>query len=519
MPVTTRPYVIEEYTRTVCPHCFAERRRRSDEEGVFVDGMLVSHDGKVWMRRFCPVHGETESLYEENLEIWHARNGWSVPTMPMTPDRADNFAGFPHGYREGLPASHGQHTCILLLNVTDRCNYHCPTCYAAAEPPGTPAHRPETPSIAEVLRTLDTMLKREEGKLGVLMISGGEPTVRGDIEELLERALDRNITRILLNTNGRRIAKDDRFLSFLNKHRQKMEVYLQFDGFRPTTHLALRGEDVVAEKQLALRRLNEAKVVTTLVMTVAKGVNDDEVGDVISLGMDTARCQGVAIQPMFGSGRTPTYDPMDRVTPTGVLSRLGEQTNGQVTEGGFIPLPCSHKDCCDITYLVKSMDGKWQSLPTLLGRDELKRWLHLAANTISFESVGGEIRELVKSGVLQRVFSGQPRSGSLGLSWDILKMCDCVPGALDLIGGIASKLGKDRLEEFAERTFRITCKMFMDAHTFHEARIRQCCVHVGTFEEDPRRYSFCWRWLFEEPTDFGPTKFSNRSMTALPQAT
>ncbi|HWA81963.1 MAG TPA: hypothetical protein VG820_00915, partial [Fimbriimonadaceae bacterium] len=61
-----RPYLIEEYTRTVCPHCFAERRRRSDEEGVFVDGMLVSRDGKVWMRRFCQVHGETESLYEED---------------------------------------------------------------------------------------------------------------------------------------------------------------------------------------------------------------------------------------------------------------------------------------------------------------------------------------------------------------------------------------------------------------------------------------------------------------------
>lgn len=31
-----RDYLIEEYTRTVCPHCFAERTRRSDEEGVFV---------------------------------------------------------------------------------------------------------------------------------------------------------------------------------------------------------------------------------------------------------------------------------------------------------------------------------------------------------------------------------------------------------------------------------------------------------------------------------------------------
>ena len=61
-----RDYVIEEYTTTVCPHCFSERGRRSDEAGVFKDGMLVSHDGSIWLRRFCREHGETESLYEED---------------------------------------------------------------------------------------------------------------------------------------------------------------------------------------------------------------------------------------------------------------------------------------------------------------------------------------------------------------------------------------------------------------------------------------------------------------------
>lgn len=78
-------------------------------------------------------------------------------------------------------------------------------------------------------------------------------------------------------------------------------------------------------------------------------------------------------------------------------------------------------------------------------------------------------------------------------------MCDCVPGIREqlTLGGT-----KEFLDKLAERTFRVTVKQFMDAHTFHEARIRQCCVHVGTFEEDPRRHSFCWRWLFADATDF-----------------
>jgi len=494
-----RAYTIEEYTRTVCPHCFADRPRRSDEDGTFVDGMLTSHGGAIWMRRFCPVHGETESLYEEDAEIWRARNGWSTPTLTVTPDRAENYKGFPDGYRDGLPAGHGQHTCLLLLNVTEHCNFACPTCYASALDPGTPAENPERPTIPELLRTVDTVIEREAGKLSVAMISGGEPTVRRDIEELLLKLFERPITRVMINTNGRRIAKDDAFLEFLHRHRDRVEVYLQFDGFKPSTHLHLRGEDLSAEKPLALKRLDEAKVFTTLVMTVKEGVNDDEVGKVLKLGLNTARCAGLAIQPVFGSGRNSGIDALRRTTPTGVLRRLAEQTGGLASWEDFIPLPCSHKDCCDISYFLRMRDGSWGSLPALLGRDELRNWIGMVANTISFENASGAIKSLVRNGALQRVFSEQQRVSAGRLAADILSMCDCVPGIADLLrpGGT-----QESLERLAERTFRVTVKMFMDAHTFHEHRIRQCCVHVGTFEEDPRRHSFCWRWLFADSEDF-----------------
>lgn len=506
MPLPTRPYLIEEYTRTVCPKCWEDAPKRSDGEGTFIDGMLVSHDNQIWLKRFCPKHGETESLYEENAEIWRARSGWSTPTSTITPDRATNAKGFPDGYHDGLPISHGQHTCILLLNVTEHCNFACPTCYATALSPGTPM--PEIlPTQDQVLHTLDTMIKREEGRLSVCMISGGEPTVRKDLEQLLEKIMERSVTRIMLNTNGRRIARDDKFLKFLSKHKAKIEVYLQFDGLRASTHEKLRGEDLIEEKQLALCRLNEAEVSTTLVMTVCKGVNEDEVGTVLLEGLKTPRCAGLAIQPMFGSGRTPHYDPKNRVTPTGVLSRLREQTQGKVGASDFIPLPCSHKDCCDISYLIRMQDDEWNSLPKLVGREVLKNWIHLVANSIAFENAGEAVRELIKSGVLQRVFSEQQKVGALQLAADMMKMCDCIPGLQELIGTVWSKTrGEKMLEKMAERTFRITVKQFMDAHTFHEARIRQCCVHVGTFEDDPRRYSFCWRWMFPDASDFPETK-------------
>ena len=507
----------------MCPACMAEGRRRSDAPGTFVDGMLVSHGGKVWMRRWCGRHGETESLYEEDAEIWRLRHGWSTPTLNVVPDRADNFAGFPDGYREGLPASHAQHTCILLLNVTERCNFACPTCYADALPPNAsppnplskanPLERGSEPSLDEMLHTVDTTISREGGKLGVLMLSGGEPTVRKDLTEFLLRAMERPITRLLLNTNGRRIARDDAFLRFLETHRDRIEVYLQFDGFRESTHLALRGEALAAEKRTALDRLQSAGVWTTLVQTVVKGLNDDEVGDVLSLGLATPRCAGLAIQPMFGSGRTTVYDPLDRVTPTGVLRRLGGQTGGRISHEDFVPLPCSHRDCCDIGYFLRTPKGEWRSLASLLGRDELKKWIHLVSNTISFEGASDAVRALVRGGVLQRVFSESQKVPALELARDILTMCDCVPGLRELItpGGT-----RESLDRMAERTFRVTVKQFMDAHTFHEHRIRQCCVHVGTFEEDPRRHSFCWRWTFDDATDRPLLRTGTKPLRVVP---
>ncbi len=327
------------------------------------------------------------------------------------------------------------------------------------------------------------------------MLSGGEPTLRRDLETLIEQLSQRNITRIMLNTNGRRIAKDSRFLEFLHQNRLKVEVYLQFDGLEDTTYETLRAEPLSAEKQAVLALLNGAKVFTTLVMTVKRGVNEHELSAVFDLGLATPYCSGIAFQPVFGSGRNTGIDPKNRITPTGVVRALGRG-------GEFVPLPCSHRDCCDIAYFLKDNKGSWKSLVSLVGRDEMKRWIHLAANSISFENVRESVQAMIKDGTIQRILSEQQRASSLQLAWDIVKMCDCVPGVRDLFTSWWPGKKEANLDELATNTFRVTVKQFMDANTFHEARIRQCCVHVGTFEEDPRRYSFCWKWLFDDATDF-----------------
>ena len=139
-------------------------------------------------------------------------------------------------------------------------------------------------------------------------------------------------------------------------------------------------------------------------MTAALGVNDDEIGVVIKRALDTPYVGGVTIQPVFGSGRSGAIDPLDRLTHTGVLARLEEQTAGEVTWRDLTALPCSHPHCCSVGYLLNDDSGTWRSLTSLIGHDRLKQWLDLEpdllANRIADDAIPAAMRKVVKGSLL-----------------------------------------------------------------------------------------------------------------------
>src|SRR6185295_4587024 len=234
----------------------------------------------------------------------------------------------------------------------------------------------------------------------VVMLSGGEPTLHPQLLPLLSGLLARPIGRILLNSNGIAIAQDDALVAFLEKNHKQIEVYLQFDGLRAETHRYHRGADLGKIKARAIERLSRAGVFTTLTMTVALGVNDDEIGDILRVALDTPFVGGVSIQPQFGSGRSTAIDPLDRLTHTGTLARLGPQTDGLVTWRDLTALPCSHPHCCSIGYMLRTDSGEWRSLLGIIGPEAVKSHLDLVANRIADSRLTGELRRLVKESLL-----------------------------------------------------------------------------------------------------------------------
>jgi len=472
---------IHRYVAAFCPHCHHEEPDRPLAEVRRLAGYLTEEEGAVWLVRGCPEHGLVRTYYDESAEILRYLEQWTAPTKRHTPDVLGNFDPVPEAYLRGLGEMQTQHTCILLEDVERGCNLCCPNCFAASSPELSGAV-----PVGDVLANLDARLARENGRLDVLMLSGGEPTLHPQLTRLLDGILARPVGRILLNSNGIALAQDDRLLSYLERHRKRIEVYLQFDGFRLETHRYHRGADLRRVKQRAIERLSQAGVFTTLTMTAALGVNDDEIGAVLLYALETPFVGGVAIQPQFASGRSTPLDPMSRLTHTGVLARLASQTGGLVGWHDLTALPCSHPHCCSIGYLLHTDQEGWRSLAALVGHERLLAHLGLVSNRIIDPELSAQLRLLVRESLLG-LFSessslAQPAIGEL--FGNVCAGCDL--GLRELLRLAADTLtGKqDGLRELlARRVKRITVKPFMDIHTMIEERLLQCCVHVGTVGE------------------------------------
>jgi uncharacterized radical SAM superfamily Fe-S cluster-containing enzyme len=477
VPAATRSYTVLRAVQTTCGACFATDPGRPVDYALDVlQGELVEQDGRVLLRRRCRRgHGEVVSLYEEDHALWEGLQRWRVPARELTPDQPGDDRPIPTGYEDGLNELQGQHTCIALVDLADACNLRCPTCFAESGPEVDRYARAE-----DVLRAVDAVVAREGGHLDVLMLSGGEPTLHPELPAILREVASRSVTRTVLNTNGIRVARDDRLVQALASLRDRLEVYLQYDGVSEAATRHHRGADLRSTKDEALRRLTEARIFTTLACTVAEGVNDGEVGAVVDVALATDHVGGVTFQPAFASGRTARVDPLRRLTTTGLLRRLGDQMGGRLGPADFVALPCSHPDCTALTYLLRRDDGTWASLPSLVGAERLRTNLSLVGNRIVADdaSVGALVR-LLSAGAS----TGSPETAeAIG---EVLHSCNI--GAPDFIRRLEWVLGGRRhaVEEAARRVKRIQVKSFMDAWTMNVERLRGCCVH--TVSTDPGR--------------------------------
>ena len=370
-----RNYTYYDFTLSLCSVCLKR-----------VDAKIVFEGDLVFMLKRCKDHGRQKVLIATDKEYYkNCRNYMKPSEIPLKFNTATHY-GCP--YDCGLCPDHEQHSCLTLIEITDRCNLSCPTCYAESSP-NHGRHR----SIEEVEKMLDIIVTNE-GNPDVVQISGGEPTIHPQFFEILELAKSKPIKHLMLNTNGIRIAKDEEFVAKLASYMPGFEIYLQFDSFKEEALLKLRGEDLRETRLKAIENLNKYNLSTTLVVTIQKGLNNDELGEIIKFGLQQKCVRGVTFQPVQIAGRLENFNPeTERYTLTECRSDILKQFD-LFNEKDLIPVPCN-PDALVMGYLLKTGDNLIP-LTRLIDPSVL---LNASGNTIVYEQ-----DETLKSHLL-KIFS------------------------------------------------------------------------------------------------------------------
>ena len=436
-------YIFYELTRSVCPVCLEP-----------IDAQILIGDGRVVMRKRCPSHGWTESLISSDAEMYLDSLRYNKPGSTPLGYSTQVVDGCPKDC--GLCPEHKQHTCLGLIEVNSHCNLDCPICFADAQPGFSL-------SITQVERMLDRFIELE-GSPEVVQFSGGEPTIHPDILPMLRMAFDKSIPVVMLNTNGIRIAADDRFLAGLAD--VGPTIYLQFDGFSTQTHETIRGRDLVDVKLKALDRLAQAGLDVVLVPAIEKSVNHDEIGDIVRFGIEHPAVRGIAFQPVTHSGRYFDFDPMDRETVADVVHGIAEQTDGMFVESDFIPVPCCHPTCRSATYAYVE-NGTVTPLPRVL---EVDKYLDYITNR-TLPDIQPDILE-----ALEGLWSASSVPGTTAAA----RRFDCAACNLSFSNETAY---------LKSHVFMIVVQGFADAYTMDLKALMKCCI--GELIPDGRIIPFC----------------------------
>jgi uncharacterized radical SAM superfamily Fe-S cluster-containing enzyme len=437
-----RSEIFLEETRSICPLC---KRVIAAEVNI--------RENRVILSKRCPEHGAFEALVYSDAALYLAQMRFNKPgTIPLE---------FQTEVRDGCPLDcglcpeHKQHTCLGIIEVNTACNLDCPICFADS------GHQPDGYSLTreQVGFMLDTFVAAE-GEPEVLQFSGGEPTIHPEIIAFVAMAKVRGIRFVMLNTNGIRLARDRRFVAECADVGAHM--YFQLDGFEPETHLAIRGQDLRADKLRALANCAEAGITATLVAAIEKGVNEHEVGEIVRFGVSHPAVNSVVFQPVTHSGRHRVFDPLERLTNADVMKLVAAQLPEWFGISDFVPVPCCFPTCRSMCYAL--VDG--DSVLPLTRLLDIEPYLDYAANRV--------VPDLDVRHALERMFSS---SATPGAECALLACREC---GIDLPAALA---------DVRQHAFVVTVQDFQDPYTLNTRQLRKCCVAEIT--PDGRLIPFC----------------------------
>ncbi len=468
-------------TSSICPVCLKK-----------ISAELVEENGKIILRKSCTRHGNFEAVNWQSPKIFHSmeNSDWLRKSEATSTYLTSNSCSTDCN----TCSEHPSKPVIAVIDVTDRCDLACPVCFA-----GAPNHTTtRDPSLDEIYSML-LYLKTIEPSPPVVLLAGGEPLIRDDLAQIVNMAHNLRFMTILA-TNGLRISENPRIAKELKQAGLNI-VYLQFDGVTHEPYKKLRANSLLEKKLKVIETCRSVDLEVILVPTLVHGINDSEIGKIISFAADNADIvRGVVFQPISFNGRNSYSSDRTNLVMSQFAEEAEKQTHGQISAADFFPINVMVPPIRVMSHFMKR---PWPLFTTssncgisnwILVSDGSRKKLTPISHLLKFEtfisqlgSIGDDVenKRIGRLGIYVRLVIAMLRSvnwretqnsiGLLNMFKTVLKMH--ISPSYESLAGIRKKI------------FLVGCMAFMDQFNFDTERVRRCVIHYVT--PDLKLVPFC----------------------------
>ncbi|MBN2402962.1 MAG: radical SAM protein [Spirochaetes bacterium] len=438
-------------TESVCPVCLKR-----------IPARKLIEDQNVYLIKECPEHGNFRVL------IWQSGidyNSWEIPKISSIVHNCKTGIEYGCPFDCGICPDHRQEGCCILLEITSNCNLRCPICFANSN-----LNKNKDPEFS-----LIESWYRQLFNSGIpynIQLSGGEPTTRDDLPEIIRLGHEIGFDYIQLNTNGLSLGKEPDYVRKLGDAGLN-SVFLQFDGTTDEIYKTIRGAPLLDVKMAAIDNCSDNNIGVVLVPTLVREINLNNIGDIIRLAAKRIpHVRGVHFQPISFFGRYPSKPPMNRITIPEIIKAIEYQTEGRLKTTNFRPAGAENSYCSFHGNFILMQDGTLKPLPSSQRPDCCTQPVIAA-------------EEIIKS----RQFVAK--------QWSVGRACCCKntgmnrPEIKDAFSdyGMNTESLDDFLDHINSYSLVISGMAFMDAWNMDLDRLRDCKIHV--FHPDGRLIPFC----------------------------
>jgi tetraether lipid synthase len=351
-------------TDSLCPRCVKEVR-----EGILsgerplstllegrpgeIRATILEEKGVLKMVKDCPSHGRFEDTlsvdpaFTRRIERLYPGRDFLSPRTPVR-DHGSSTIRYGRG-------------AVLTVDLTNRCNMMCDPCFMDANQVGY-VHELEWDDIRKILD--DSMTVQPRRQMSV-QFSGGEPTLSPHFLRAVRHAREVGYFCVQAATNGIRFAQEPDFARAAKDAGLRI-AYLQFDGVTNGANSHRKVGNLFDVKLRAIENLHAAGIDVVLVVTIVRGVNDDQVGPILDFAIANAdKITVVSFQPVSFTGRDEDVSDEVRARQRYTLSHLAHDVQAQT--GATRPLrdwfPLSALGpFSDMTDLLMGEKAEWGAL-------------------------------------------------------------------------------------------------------------------------------------------------------------